>query len=216
VVTYNNKSTEDKIPIMVFQPGNEHSKGRPAGARNRTSYELREKLKARGGKDPAEFLSDIISDKTQSTEVRVAASGQLMPYYHSKLGATPVPPSPVYVQEAVSLPKPTTIQLAYENIAHLAEMKALGKLDLATADSLINDQRVILNALIDEAKLIAAQGPTSEMTIRIEGGLPTLPGTNIAMPLANGHELPNPGSPMIDHQSQSLAQEPGPEISSEK
>jgi hypothetical protein len=31
-------------------------------ARNRGSYELRERLKARGGKDPAEFLSDIISN----------------------------------------------------------------------------------------------------------------------------------------------------------
>jgi len=199
---------------MVFQPGHEHSKGRPTGARNRSSYELREKLKARGDRDPAEFLSSIVSDNTQSTEVRIAASGQLMPYYHSKLGATPVPPPPVYVQEAVSLPAPSTIRQAYENISRLSEMKAQGQLDFATADSLINDQRVILNALVDEAKLIAAQGPTGDMTIHIEGGLPSLPETNIAMPLANGHELPHPGSPLIDHQSP--AQEPRTEIPSEK
>jgi len=199
---------------MVFQPGHEHSKGRPTGARNRSSYELREKLKARGDRDPAEFLSSIVSDNTQSTEVRIAASGQLMPYYHSKLGATPVPPPPVYVQEAVSLPAPSTIRQAYKNISRLSEMKAQGQLDFATADSLINDQRVILNALVDEAKLIAAQGPTGDMTIHIEGGLPSLPGTNIAMPLANGHELPHPGSPLIDHQSP--AQEPRTEIPSEK
>jgi hypothetical protein len=199
---------------MVFQPGHEHSKGRPTGARNRSSYELREKLKARGDRDPAEFLSSIVSDNTQSTEVRIAASRQLMPYYHSKLGATPVPPPPVYVQEAVSLPAPSTIRQAYKNISRLSEMKAQGQLDFATADSLINDQRVILNALVDEAKLIAAQGPTGDMTIHIEGGLPSLPGTNIAMPLANGHELPHPGSPLIDHQSP--AQEPRTEIPSEK
>ena len=199
---------------MVFQPGHEHSKGRPTGARNRSSYELREKLKARGDRDPAEFLSSIVSDNNQSTEVRIAASGQLMPYYHSKLGATPVPPPPVYVQEAVSLPAPSTIRQAYKNISRLSEMKAQGQLDFATADSLINDQRVILNALVDEAKLIAAQGPTGDMTIHIEGGLPSLPGTNIAMPLANGHELPHPGSPLIDHQSP--AQEPRTEIPSEK
>ena|SRR6516164_19737 len=199
---------------MVFQPGHEHSKGRPTGARNRSSYELREKLKARGDRDPAEFLSSIVSDNTQSTEVRIAASRQLMPYYHSKLGATPVPPPPVYVQEAVSLPAPSTIRQAHKNISRLSEMKAQGQLDFATADSLINDQRVILNALVDEAKLIAAQGPTGDMTIHIEGGLPSLPGTNIAMPLANGHELPHPGSPLIDHQSP--AQEPRTEIPSEK
>jgi hypothetical protein len=34
-------------------------------------------------------------------------------------------------------------------------MKASGQLDVATADSLINDQRVVLNAMVDEAKLIA-------------------------------------------------------------
>jgi hypothetical protein len=189
---------------MVFQPGNKHGEGRPRGARNKSSYELREWLKSRGGKDPAEFLSEIVSNENLSQELRIAASGQLMPYYHSKLGATPIPPSPVYVQEAVSLPPPTTIRQAYENIAHLAEMKALGKLDLATADSLINDQRVILNALVDEAKLLAASGDTGTQVIRIEGGLPTLPGTNITMPQLNGHEALQ----AIEHEPQPTNQDP--------
>jgi hypothetical protein len=55
------------------QSGNPN--GRPSGARNRGSYELRERLKARGGKDPAEFLSDIISSSDASTECKIAASG---------------------------------------------------------------------------------------------------------------------------------------------
>jgi len=143
---------------MTFQPGNDFSQGRPAGARNKSSYALRERLRSRPNHvDPAEFLADLISNPAESAEVRIAASGQLMPYYHSKLGATPVPPPPVYVQEAISLPRPETIAQAAANIARLTEMKALGQLDIATADSLISDQRVILDALIDEAKLIAAQ-----------------------------------------------------------
>jgi hypothetical protein len=102
-----------------FQPGNDLGKGRPAGARNKSSYELRERLKARGDKDPAEFLSELVSGENEPKELRIAASGQLMPYYHSKLGATPIPPSPVYVQEAISLPRPTNIREAYENILKL-------------------------------------------------------------------------------------------------
>jgi hypothetical protein len=164
--------------------------GRPKGARNRGSYELRERLKARGGKDPAEFLSDIISNSNASLECKIAASGQLMPYYHSKLGATPIPPSPVYMQEAVSLPRPTSIRSAYENILKLSEMKAQGQLDVATADGLIADMRVVLNAMVDEAKLVAAQGdPSKPQQIIITGGLPELPGTEVIMPQLNGHHL---------------------------
>ena len=170
-----------------FQPGND---GRPKGARNRGSYELRERLKARGGKDPAEFLSDIISNSNASLECKIAASANLMPYYHSKLGATPIPPSPIYAQEAVSLPRPKTIREAYENVLKLSEMKAQGQLDVTTADSLIADQKTVLNAMVDEAKLLAANGdPNQEQRIIIQGGLPSLPGTTITMPQLNGHHL---------------------------
>jgi hypothetical protein len=114
----------------------------------------------------------------------------LAPFLHSKMAVKPVPPDPVYLEQAVSLPRPTTIREAYENILKLSEMKAQGQLDVATADSLIADQRVVLNAMVDEAKLIAAQGdPTQPQQIIITGGLPELPGTSITMPQLNGHHL---------------------------
>jgi hypothetical protein len=170
------------------QSGNPN--GRPSGARNKTSYALRERLKARGDKDPAEFLSELVSNESEPKELRIAASGQLMPYYHSKLGAIPVQPDLVYFEQAVTLPRPTSIREAYENILKLTEMKALGQLDVVSADSLINDQRTVLNAMVDEAKLDAAQGGSPEQVIRIEGGLPELPGTTILMPQLNGHVIP--------------------------
>jgi hypothetical protein len=166
----------------LFKPGNQFSTGRPAGARNKGTYELRERLKERGDIDPAEFLSNLISSSDASTECKIQASGQLLPYYHSKLGATPVPPPPVYLEEAIHLPRPTTVRLAYENIALLTEYKSTGKIDVATANSLIEDQKVILYALIDEAKLLAQSGQGPEPLIRIEGGLPRLLGTDIIMP----------------------------------
>ena len=111
-------------------------------------------------------------------------------YVHSKLAAKPQPPDPVYVEEAVNLPRPTTIKQAYENLALLTEYKSQAKLDLVTADSLISDQKVILYALIDEAKLLAAQGGAPEQVIRIEGGMPRAPGhEGIIMPPINGHQI---------------------------
>jgi hypothetical protein len=198
-----------------FKPGSSgNPNGRPSGARNRGSYELRERLKARGGKDPAEFLSDLITNSDASTECKIQASGQLMPYYHSKLGATPIPPSPVYVQEAVSLPRPTNIQSAYENILKLSAMKAQGQLDFATADSLINDQRVVLNAMVDEAKLAAAHDdPNADRRIIITGGLPPIPGCDVIMPQLNGHKTIDQHGQLIGSDQQNP--EPKPSIPGE-
>lgn len=169
-----------------FPPGNTFGKGRPPGVRNRASYALRERLKARGDKDPAEFLSEIVSNEKEPKELRVAASGQLMPYFYNKLA--PVTPL-LFIEEPISIPRPTTIKQAYGNIAYISELKAQGQIDKDWGDSLINDNRVILNGLIDEAKLIAQGDTTREQSIRIEGGLPALPGTNIVMPKINGNEV---------------------------
>jgi hypothetical protein len=143
----------------------------------------------------------------------------LAPYLHSKMASKPVPPDPAYIETAITLPRPTTIALASENIGKLSEMKLLGQLDFATADNLIADQRVILSALIDEAKLIATTGdPNRDQVIRIEGGLPPLPGTNITMPvISNGHELnghdilapPSP-TPVPDPPAQDPPNDPTP------
>jgi hypothetical protein len=43
------------------------------------------------------------------------------------------------------------------------------------------------DGLIEEAKLITAQGGGPEQVIKIEGGLPELPGTRVEMPVPNGH-----------------------------
>jgi hypothetical protein len=97
------------------------------------------------------------------------------------------------------LQKPKTITQAYENILYLSDLKAKGEIDIESADSLINDQRVVLNAMVDEAKLLAAQGdPTTPQQIIITGGLPQLPGNeNLIMPELNGHSLELTAQPAI-------------------
>jgi hypothetical protein len=110
--------------------------GRPVGSRNQRTAEIVQQIIAAGHQDPSELQA-----KSTDEAIRATAANMLAPYLHSKLAAIPVPPLPVKIQEAVSLPRPTNIQAAYENILKLSEMKAQGQLDIATADSLINDQR---------------------------------------------------------------------------
>jgi hypothetical protein len=190
---------------MPFAPGQSGNlNGRPSGSRNRRTQEILDLIKASGHKDPLLALSELVSNSKDEAVV-AQASSMLAPYLHSKLAAKVTPPDPVYVEQALNLPAPYTIRQAYENIAQLSHMKAQGQLDIATATSLIEDQKVILYALIDEAKLLAAAGGSPEQTIYIEGGLPPLPGTEIIMPPTpmNGKDAIEP-----DGQTQDLTQPP--------
>jgi hypothetical protein len=134
----------------------------------------------------------------------------LAPFLHSKMGTTPVPPDPVFIDLAEDLPQPTTIDQAIKNIALLADMKAKGQLDVVKADSLIADQRYIADALLDEAKLLTAQGGPPQQTIKIEGGLPLLPGCNVIMP----DGASTPGEPL--HEMNGHDANPAPQPSNDE
>jgi hypothetical protein len=103
----------------------------------------------------------------------------LAPYLHGKVVPRAVP---VFFDQELSLSKPSTIDEAVNNVAYLSHLKSTGQIDRDWGDNLIQDQRVILNALVDEAKLLAANQANADHVIRIEGGLPDLPGTQIIMP----------------------------------
>ena len=170
----------------LFQPGNELGKGRPPGAPNRRTNELRIRLQNRGDIDPAEFCSSIVSNPNEPTELRLAASNYLLPYLYAKRGAVP---TPRYIDEPIQLPEPTTIEQANKNIAYISNLKAQGLIDLDFANSLIADNTTIANNLIAEEELRFKINPpeTRDTTIRIEGGLPQLPGCeNLIMPVLNG------------------------------
>jgi hypothetical protein len=174
-----------------FKPGDVHNpNGRPIGSRNKRTTEVLELIRAQGHKDPLVTLSEL-QDHAEDEGIRASAANMLAPYLHSKLAAKPQPPDPVYVERALNLPRPTTLEIALDNISRLTEMKAQGQLDFATADSFINDNRIIADKLIDEEKLRAqVADPNREQSIRIEGGLPPLLGTDIIMPKLNGREAP--------------------------
>jgi hypothetical protein len=176
-----------------FKPGNDYSQGRPPGARNIRSTENRLKWEAKGYADPLDFFGSIMNDPEQPTETRLAAGNLATPYLHSKLGAIPIPPDPTFMEIKLKNPDPVSIAQCVENITLLTNAKASGEVSIEHADSLIADQKVILYAMLDQQKQITAEGGPRETTIRIEGGLPLLPGTTIDMPdLTNGNAAGEP------------------------
>jgi hypothetical protein len=214
-------------PGRPFQPGQSGNPGgRPPGARNRRTQEIWDKLEAQGSTDPAEFLASVVDDSKADASLRVNAANALMPYKYSKRGLSSEPPPLVYVVETVELPHAhaTCITHTIENIEHVSQLRRTGKLDQDTSDRLVAEQRVIRDGLIEEAKLLVAQGGPREQTIRVEGGLPPLPGTNVDMrpdlagashpAVVNGAAVREgtilPPVPVIPPEGSPLAEKPGP------
>ena len=100
---------------MPFQPGQSgNPNGRTPGVRNKKDAEIWSRLEARGDIDPADFLSSIVTNKTESAELRAQAANYLLPYKYGKRGAIP---SPRYIEEPLQLPQATTIEQAKTTIA---------------------------------------------------------------------------------------------------
>jgi hypothetical protein len=135
-------------------------------------------------------LSEVISSQDRyPAELKTTAANYLAPYLHSKYG-TKIPPR--YILEPVTLPhpEPTSLEQTNTNINFISAGLASGTIDLDFGQFLITSQHTIANHLIaeEELKLKLAGSPlaSKEQTIRIEGGLPPLPGTNVIMPEVNG------------------------------
>jgi hypothetical protein len=184
---------------MPFYPGESgNPSGRPKGSRNKRSTVLLPE----GDIDPAEHLSSVVSDPKQPAELRASAANMLLPYRYSKLGTIP---APRFVEDAITVPEFTSIQDAQNFLADLARRSAAGELELQCATDISNLVKnwVLSITAQDEFQLkLSASNGGSDTTIRIEGGLPPLPGTNINMdkePSLNGSAI-NGHRPVIDHQ----------------
>jgi hypothetical protein len=188
---------------VTFAPGESgNPSGRKPGSKNKRTQEILDLLQERGDKDPLDFLSEVITQPNHyPAELKLQAANYLAPYLHSKYG-TKIPPR--YIMEPVVLPhpEPTSIDQANANINYISARKAAGTIELDFADSLIADNCTIANNIIAEEELrlkMIGQHGAPEQTIRIEGGLPELPGTNITMPiLNNGHVIDVIAAPSQD------------------
>jgi len=185
------------------------------GARTKATARKVAELNERGDLDPLDYLSRIVSTETADPALRAQAAQAIMPYRHSRMGNTPVPPEPIFFDPETEFhpphPEPRSVDQVNANLNYIVQLKLAGKLDQAWANDLANDQRIIGNNILDQQKLLAAQGGPQEQTIRIEGGLPKLPGTNIIMPPINGAKtIDEQGNLIPEIQSQS--DEPKPSL----
>src|SRR5262249_38542941 len=122
-----------------------------------------------------------------------------MPYKYSKCGTAPVQ---VYIDVPLDTPEFTHLSDAEQFLAKVAALVAHGQLDFQAGQNLSTLAKNWIDTQYAREELAIKQynaGTTEhEQTIRIEGGLPALPGTNITMPVldhepaTNGHALEPP------------------------
>lgn len=175
------------------QSGNPN--GRPPGSRNKRTKELFETLEGRGDKDPIDYLSDIVTN-SKDESLRIQAAGLLTPYKHSKVAATP---APRYIETPITLPDFQTVTDAELFLGQIPVLVARGQLDFQSGTELSGMVTAWINAKYarDELRLKEANAnyQTGDHIIKIQGGLPALPGTNVIMPQLNGHQVADPALP---------------------
>jgi hypothetical protein len=154
--------------------------------------EYRAIAEAQDLEDPVLFQHRLLSDETIPKSHRAVIANQIAPYYRPRLGL--MEPAK-YVQTPIEVPEFADIEQAEEFLLQLAQRVAAQELDLDSVAAVsarvldwVHSKRAGLELLIKQIN--ASQG-TGDQTIRIEGGMPPLPGTEIIMPEQhlNGHQL---------------------------
>jgi hypothetical protein len=202
---------------MTFQPGHTFSPGRRHGSRNKRTAEIFNRLENRGDLDPADLLSSIVTNNQEPKELRIQAAGLLMPYKYSKCGTAPVQ---VYIDVPLDTPEFTHLSDAEQFLAKVAALVAHGQLDFQASQNLSALAKNWIDSQYAREELAIKQynaGSTEHaQTIRIEGGLPALPGTNVTMPVldgkpvTNGHALAAPTDAVPAIEAAHKAQDPEP------
>jgi hypothetical protein len=171
---------------MTFEIGHTISLGRPKGSRNKRTAELFNRLEARGDIDPADFLSALVTNEQEPKELRIQASGLLLPYMHPKLASLP---TPRFIEKPFELPKYTTIQEAEQILSQLLDLYTRGELDSQSFTELTTGIKTWIEAKtasdLEQRLMLIEQSlernPATE-TKAVTGGMPRLPGTDVIMP----------------------------------
>ena len=192
MVTCNNTVLKDvsifrRLQWVRGQSGNPN--GRPLGKRDGRYRKYQEAAEAENLPDPVIFQHRKLLDESVDIALKVQIAANIQSYFYPKWGTTSPPPAPVLIATPIDLPPPTTVEIAKSNIATLVASLAKGECDHASYDKLIQGNVAMINALLGQEKLAVANGDVGDQVIRIEGGLPPLPGCNVTMPQINGHAV---------------------------
>ena len=120
--------------------------------------------------------------------------------------------TPRYVEESFDIPQFTHLSDAENFLARVAALVAGGQLDLQTGLELSSLAKAWLDAQYAREELAIKQynaGSTDrEQVIRVEGGLPVMPGLeDVVMPQLNGHVHDVLAPPVPQIESSSLGKE---------
>jgi hypothetical protein len=187
---------------MPWAPGQSGNPAGYAGPRERRRKEVFEIIKTLGHKDALETLSYLQHNEQIEPGLRIAAAAALAPFCHPKMQATP---TPRYVETPIDVPDFDRIADAECFLAKLPVLVARGQLDFQSAQELCAMTTLWINSQYQREELAIKQinaGTTEhEQVIRVEGGLPPLPGCNVTMPVLNGRPVTNgalePPSPAV-------------------
>jgi hypothetical protein len=171
---------------VTFAPGQSGNPSGWQGGRQRRHREIFDEIKKLGHRDALITLSQI-QHETQDVSLKIAAAAALAPYAHPKLQAIS---TPRFVEHPIDVPDFTSVEVAREFIATVTVCVARGELDFQSGQELIAMAKIWLDAMNDQGTLdlkVMDHGAQPDTVIRVEGGLPPLPGTQITMPILDGH-----------------------------
>jgi hypothetical protein len=173
---------------MTWAPGQSGNPKGYAGPRERRRKEVFDIIKGLGHKDALETLSYLQHNEQIEPGLRIAAAAALAPYCHPKMQATP---TPRYVELQIDVPEFTHVSDAENFLAKIALLVARGHLDIQQGQELAGLTKLWIDSQYQREELAFKVSPPEQRdtTIRIEGGLPALPGTSISMPVLNGHAV---------------------------
>jgi hypothetical protein len=104
-------------------------------------------------------------------------------------------PTPRYVETPIDVPDFERVSDAENFLARLPVLVARGELDFQSAQELCAMTKVWLDSQNTRTELdlkaVNAGATDTEQVIRVVGGLPELPGTNITMPVLDGKPATN-------------------------
>jgi len=171
---------------MVWAPGQSGNPHGYAGPRERRRKEVFEIIKNLGHKDALETLSYLQHNEQIEPGLRIAAAAALAPYCHPKMQATP---TPRYIDVQLDVPEFTHVSDAENFLAKIALLVARGNLDIQSGQELSGLVKLWIDSQYQKDELQFKINPPEQrdVTIRVEGGLPPLPGCNVTMPVLDGH-----------------------------
>jgi hypothetical protein len=192
---------------MVWKPGqtgNPNGRPRkytqpPPGVNPRDFYclaayrdEYRNVAEAHGLEDPVLFQHKLLQDDTLPVGLRATVAAAIAPYYRPKLGLqTP----PRMIEMHLDVPNFQTVEEAEAFLIKITALVGSGDLSLSTALDLSTLVRNWISAKHQAAELeikrLNADVSDQPQIIKIEGGLPPLPGTDIIGPTGS-QELTSP------------------------